>query len=116
MTSNLEQFNEIFTENTELFKDLLERYSENFDNIEFHKENDGTGYAEFEVKAEFGYSLLYCIYNDGGAYINASKLVRHATWEEPEEYDEREYFYDNTSKDFNDLEEFLEEASSQFYF
>lgn len=110
--SKFDQFNEIFTENAEFFKDLFERYAGSLDNVSFVKDSSG-GFAEFEEEADNGYTLYYSINNDGSALITSCKLVRQASWYQPEEYEEKEYFYDDG---IDGLEDFLEKTSKWFYY
>ena len=109
MTSKLEQFKSIFTEHTDEYLEIITSFTK-LEKVTFDKDS---GCAAFKLDADFGYFLCFEIYSDGCATVTACKLIRKATWEEPEEYDEKEYDYDDVD-DISNLKEFLDSVVNKY--
>lgn len=101
MTNKLEQFKSIFTEHTDEYLEIITSFTK-LENVILAKED---GCAAFNCDVN-DYCLYFEVHNDGCATVTASKLIRPATWEEPAEYDEKDYCHDG---DHEDMKEFFEE-------
>ena len=101
MTNKIEQFKSIFTEHTDKYLEIITSFTK-LEDVLLVKEY---GCAAFDCVVN-DYCLYFEVYNDGCATVTARKLIRAATWEEPAEYDEKDYCHDG---DHEDMKEFFEE-------
>ena len=107
--SELSTLEEVFTENTDFYKKFFDKYATN--GVSFYADSDNTGYAEFEIKVDFGYTLHVEVDNASDMTITAYRKIRDDSWDEPAEYEEHE-FYNEYGLD--DLEETLKNVINKF--